>query len=292
MDIKYLRNYIEIVDSGSITAAAKKLFIAQPALSNQLKGLEKELGTVLLDRGPHHQRLTYSGKIFYERARHIIELEDGVKRDISKFENRQMGNLRLGITPYTATTLFDGIISDFCKENPQIKYDFYEYDSGKLIELLESRLIDAAIVRTPCRIPKSSKAYFLEEDKWIVVYSDEMTDFENDEISLRELGDTPVAMIRRHEDIFVKACEDADYMPNIQYLTVQLSTVFDIAKNGLAVGIVPFTSYEFIKNRGLKFKPVKNNLFSIGRAIVTSKDGEMSFICGDFIEFCKDRLKI
>ncbi|MBQ3075360.1 MAG: LysR family transcriptional regulator, partial [Clostridia bacterium] len=83
MDIKTLRNFVEIVDSGSLTAASKKLFIAQPALSNQLKALEKEMNTTLIERNSRHQKLTDAGKLFYERAKSIILLENAMFSEIS-----------------------------------------------------------------------------------------------------------------------------------------------------------------------------------------------------------------
>ncbi len=292
MDIKVLRNYVEIVDSGNITAAAKKLFIAQPALSNQLKKLEKELGTTLIDRGPHHQNVTHSGKLFYERAKHIIELEDGTKRDILKYENRQLGTIRLGITPFTSATLFDGIIVDFCKKHPGIRHEFYEYDSGMLIELIENRVIDVAIVRTPCRIPKNADTFYLEQDKWLAIYADGFFESENDEISFDELKDLPITLIHRHEDIIDKACDDINYMPNIKYVAVQLSTVFNLAKSSLAVGIVPSTSIDYIEKSGLKYKKIKNEVSPISRAIVCLNDRELPVICRDFVDFCRESLKM
>lgn len=293
MDIKTLRNYVEIIESGSITSAAKKLFIAQPALSNQLKALEKELGTKLIDRGPHRQEVTHSGKLFYERAKHIIELENGIKRDITKYENRSLGSLRLGITPYTALTLFDGLIVKFCSLNPDIKYEIYENDSGKLIELIENNVIDVAVIRTPCMIPKNTNTVYLEEESWIAVYSDKFSSFDKyDTLPLDALMDTPISLIRRHEDIFMNACNAIDYMPDIKYVSVQLSTVFEIAKNGLAVGIVPFSSVDYIQKEGFKFKRIKNDMLSVRRAIVTRNDREYPVICGDFVLFCKKELGI
>ena len=95
MDIKTLRNFVEIVDSGSLTSASKKLFIAQPALSNQLKALEKELNTTLIERNSRHQRLTDSGRLFYERAKSIIILENAMLSEISDARSGELGCLRI-----------------------------------------------------------------------------------------------------------------------------------------------------------------------------------------------------
>ena len=70
MNIEYYRNFIAIVEAGSISAAAKRVAVAQPALSNQLKTLQKKFGTPLLNlkRGGHTVELTEAGCILYNKA--------------------------------------------------------------------------------------------------------------------------------------------------------------------------------------------------------------------------------
>ena len=109
MDIKILRNYVEIVDSGSLTAASKKLFIAQPALSNQLKALEKEMNTTLIQRNSRHQKLTDAGQLFYERARSIILLEDAMVREVNDTRSGDVGSLRIATIPSGEMTLLQDI---------------------------------------------------------------------------------------------------------------------------------------------------------------------------------------
>lgn len=74
MDLKQLQSFVTIAQEGSISAAAKKLHISQPPLSQQLKALERELGVVLLERGPRHVQLTDAGQLLYERALGMLEL--------------------------------------------------------------------------------------------------------------------------------------------------------------------------------------------------------------------------
>ena len=81
-------------------------------------------------------------------------------------------------------------------------------------------------------------------------------------------------------------------MPNIKFVTVQLSTVFELAKSSLAVGVVPFSSVDYIKKAGLKYKTIKNSIMPIRRAIITSGDSDVPVICSDFVEFCKNELRI
>ena len=85
MNIEYYRNFIAIVETGSISAAAKRVAVAQPALSNQLKALQKKFGTPLLNlkRGGHTVELTEAGCILYNKAKYICSIEDNIIKEIT-----------------------------------------------------------------------------------------------------------------------------------------------------------------------------------------------------------------
>lgn len=73
MDMEYYRNFIAIVEAGSLSAASKRVHVAQPALSNQLKLLQKKFGTQLVNirRGVHNIELTNAGCILYNKAKYL-----------------------------------------------------------------------------------------------------------------------------------------------------------------------------------------------------------------------------
>lgn len=75
MDLKQLKYFVTVAEEGTISAAAKKLFMSQPPLSIQMKLLEQELGCPLFERGQKHIRLTDTGKLLYDRAQNILKME-------------------------------------------------------------------------------------------------------------------------------------------------------------------------------------------------------------------------
>ena len=79
MTLESYKNFVTIVECGSILAAANKLLIAQPSLSNQLKNIEKNYGTTLIIRGSRSIELTDAGRIFYQKAKQICQLEENLK---------------------------------------------------------------------------------------------------------------------------------------------------------------------------------------------------------------------
>ena len=84
MNLKQMEYFVAIVNEGNISAAAKSLHISQPPLSAQMKLLEDELGVVLFERGSRSIFLTEAGKVFYEKALHILHLTTAVSDELQQ----------------------------------------------------------------------------------------------------------------------------------------------------------------------------------------------------------------
>ena len=98
MDIKQLKYFKTIVDEGNISKAAEVLHMAQPPLSQQLKRLENELGTVLIKRYTQQWELTETGKTLYRHAVHMLQDIKGIKQEIREIEEGIRGTLSVGVS--------------------------------------------------------------------------------------------------------------------------------------------------------------------------------------------------
>ena len=170
MDIKQLTYFIAIVEEGTITHAANKLHMAQPPLSTQLKLLEDELGTKLLERGARKIKLTDAGKILYKRAKHIVEITNSTTKEIEEFRKGIQGTLRLGTISSSGTVLLSKRVIDFNKKYPNIKFEIHEGNTYELIEKINSGIIEVGIVRTPFN-SQNLECLFLEFEPMIAVMS-------------------------------------------------------------------------------------------------------------------------
>ena len=83
MNIDVYRNFVQIVEEGSISAAARKVLIAQPALSSQMKSLEQTIGAKLFIRGAQKISVTDAGMILYRRAKDMLAIEDAALKEVS-----------------------------------------------------------------------------------------------------------------------------------------------------------------------------------------------------------------
>ncbi|GAU79669.1 selenium metabolism-associated LysR family transcriptional regulator [Fusibacter sp. 3D3] len=138
MNTAYLRTYIEVVNLKSFSKAAEKLFISQPAVTKQIKSLEKDFGIVLLKRSYNDIIPTKEGKEIYKYATTILNKEEEIFAKMVQNENSISGELTICSSTLPANYLLDEILLDFSTEYKNITYNIKKMDSSKVYDAVES----------------------------------------------------------------------------------------------------------------------------------------------------------
>ncbi len=144
MTIRHLRIFIEVADTGKMSAAASKLYISQPTVSQAIKELEEYYGMLLFERLSKKLYITEKGKKLLSYARNVVKQFDDMEEMI--FETGYVEKIRIGATMTVGECLLSQILNSFKKANPEV--EIYSYiNNTKIIEekLLKSEL-DVAIV--------------------------------------------------------------------------------------------------------------------------------------------------
>ena len=128
MEIDNYRNFLAIVEAGSMTSASEFVHIAQPALSKQLKSLEGYFGTKLIitTRGSKHLILTDAGKILYHKAKYICSLEDMARIEIDDISDGNRGTLRISAANSRSSIFIKTCLEPFHDLFPNVVYEIYE----------------------------------------------------------------------------------------------------------------------------------------------------------------------
>ncbi|RYD19214.1 MAG: LysR family transcriptional regulator [Verrucomicrobiaceae bacterium] len=147
MELRQLKHFVAVGETGSITAAAKKLRLTQPALSRQIKALEEELDTALLERGAHSIQLTPAGEVLLAEARKLVKFSDSM---IEKVKSTAIGEpLRVGYAPSLAGEFLSIAIERFTQFHPRVRVSLYDWSSAEMKAGLEAGKLDL-IVAAPC----------------------------------------------------------------------------------------------------------------------------------------------
>lgn len=147
---RQLRYFVEIVDSGSFSAAAERLFVAQSALSRQIKALENQLQTPLFERTARQPRLTAAGEAFYPRARNLLGELLKASEMATQVGNGQLGTLRLS---HSSTVPMSGAllqgISTWLERCPGVSMDIAKLSSEAQLEEIADGRLDVGLLRLP-----------------------------------------------------------------------------------------------------------------------------------------------
>lgn len=143
--VKRFRCFIEVADRLHFRKAAEHLNLTQPALSTQIKELEKEVGTKLFDRDRRSVKLTQAGETLLSRAREAVRLIDEAIEEI-ELQAAEAGNkLRLGYVEYLNLPFVPGALANLRKHNPDIEVSILEMHSDAVINSLIERKIDIGL---------------------------------------------------------------------------------------------------------------------------------------------------
>lgn len=145
MDIPQLRNFICIVDAGSMSAAATQLFVSQPLLSQQVAALEASLKTPLLSRTSRGVTPTAAGMALYRESLPLVRHFDAIPGEVLLGANNIQGTVSIGLPSTVATLLAPRLFEAVQRDYPGIQLRLFESISGYLQELLQRGQLDLAV---------------------------------------------------------------------------------------------------------------------------------------------------
>jgi DNA-binding transcriptional LysR family regulator len=141
LEFNQLESFISVVKHNSFSYAAKELYTTQPSVSNNIKNLEKELNTTLLDRTSKTITLTDSGKIFYKYAVELINIRDKAKFTILEHDRKVEGEIEICASSIPEEYVLPYIIKDFLKIYPKVSFSVAHKNSKNVIDdILEGKL--------------------------------------------------------------------------------------------------------------------------------------------------------
>ncbi|SFT47073.1 DNA-binding transcriptional regulator, LysR family [Selenomonas sp. GACV-9] len=283
MDLKQLKYFLTVVDERQITAAAKKLHMAQPPLSQQMKMLESELGTELFKRGPHHIELTDAGRLLARRAQQLLAMADSTSREIADLCQGLRGTLSIGTISSSGSILLSPGLQQFQQEYRDVHFEIYDANTYQLIELLEKGVIEIGIVRTPFNATPFNCAYLAAEP--MVAAMTDAFDWcpERDTIDLAELNERPLIIYRRFSQVLADAFAAQNIAPTIYCRNDDARTTVLWANAGLGIAIVPASAVNLAAHEQLHIKKIAADALVTRIAVIWRRNRYLSSIGEKFL---------
>ncbi|WP_051229355.1 LysR family transcriptional regulator [Paludibacterium yongneupense] len=248
MEWRQLRYFVCVVDCGSVSAAARSVHVAQPALTRQIHQLEENLGVVLFTRSAHGMALTEAGRILYDEARHVLEEVERVRGRIRALGAHASGNLALGVT---STHLWlpqvSSLLRDFRARHPTISLQISPILSQPQVELLLSGRLDAGVMFLRPSTQPLLQGIELYREHFCLAVPAASPLAEAPPETLADVGHEdfiwfPRAGTPDYYDFLMEAFQRAGFLPRIVQEGSDNVTVLSLVAAGLGVSVVPAAS--------------------------------------------------
>lgn len=194
MEFRQLETFVEVSKLKSFSKAADKLYITQPTVSNHIQNLERELGTILINRTGKQVSLTEAGNLLYKYALNITNSFEMARFELAAFEGKIQGHLDITSSSVPRKYLLPGLIKSFLTEFPNVTFNISDSDTKEVIQLILSGEVDFGLVGAKIDSPN-------------LIYEDIM----NDHLVLIAPNDYPLELID-------KSTVDLDAIKNYNFI--------------------------------------------------------------------------
>ncbi len=242
---------IAVAEAGSFTKAAEKLFISQPALSQAIQKIERELGAKLFNREKHTLTLTPAGQIVVTEGKKVMALYQSMKTQVKEINEWDTMSLSVGGAPSYQRLYMSQILSEFKSRFPHVDLDITTGYSYKMYEKISEGSLDLAIVCGPVPdvfdyIKVAREEVFLAvppNHPLTNIFDKDDTEFPMADLSLcKKEKFIPYYQGRHIDDIFKKIFNDAGYSPKVLDPCSSTENVNYMVFHGMGLGIVPHST--------------------------------------------------
>lgn len=196
MNVKHAQYMLTILQEGSITAAARKLYVSQPSLSQMVKLVENNLGAPIFNRSTDPITLTYAGEKYMSAAQQILTINNNLQKEIDEIIHEDHGTMRLGIPVQRAMQVLPYVLPRFHQQYPHVEVKIFEQGSASTEDLVREGEVDFACVTTYPR--HEELEYVLVETEDLILLTSK-----NSRIAKRIPGGTPIDITEAKDEEFV-----------------------------------------------------------------------------------------
>ncbi|HHT78412.1 MAG TPA: LysR family transcriptional regulator [Actinobacteria bacterium] len=298
-------HYIQrILEEGSISQAAKRLFIAQPSLSQYIKRIENDLGTEIFERNTKPARLTDAGEIYLQTEQKIHRLRQQRKNHIDDLFNLKSGHVTIGSSNYRSMYLLTHVLPVFKQRYPGISISLEEGITEELEERAVNGITDFSIVLLPLTYPNLIYEELFDEEILLVlpqehalcqnISGQQVPPYPSIDFSL--LKDESFIVMKKGQKLrisFFDLCHHAGFRPKIILQTDSMATAQALAAAGVGVTIIPDVLAKYNKFLEMPRYFSLNNQADTRRVIIAySKDRPLTGAAKAFIQVMKEVVNI
>lgn len=264
MDFRQFRYFVTAAEELHFARAAEKLGIAQPALSQQIKSLEEQLGARLFHRAKRRVELTEAGAAFLEEVRATLAQAEKAVRVARDMARGEAGQIDIGIVGSVMyEPLFPNRLKAFSEEHPGVRISLHEMPILTQINAVHARHLDIAILRgpIPAVMPDDLEFFTLSTQRLVVVLPEEHPLSGRESVKLTDLANDAFVAFMDPAGVGVgqallDQCRKAGFEPRITQKVSEIATLISLTAAGFGVSLVA-ESVSHLRLPGVSYLPLE-----------------------------------
>jgi LysR family transcriptional regulator, transcriptional activator of the cysJI operon len=248
-NVYQLQSFVTVIGEGSMTAAADKLFLTQPAISQQIRNLEESMGVELLVRGVRQIKPTLQGEVLYGYAKRILQLSQQAEIAVKTMGVALSGRLKVGTLNSLGVHLMSPIVARLLKYNPKLSVNIDYAPGEELIQAFERAELDVLILpeiqqQFGKELKGIQKKFLMKEEMWLTATG---RDSEiPQQIGVSDLAKYPFIGFNKEYPHFQASISEALHSKGVQihptFESPNVGTLKRVIESGLGWGFLPSLS--------------------------------------------------
>jgi DNA-binding transcriptional LysR family regulator len=277
MDLRHLRYFQAVAEELSFSKAARRLRIAQPALSRAVQELEQDLDTRLIDRNRRTVSLTPAGSVLLGETSLLLERLDESLRRVKRTAAGEEGELRLGYIGPPTQPFLGRLLAEYRRRFPKVSVHLEERTPERVWEMVAKGRLSVALTRPlPGQGERALGTLLLRQEPLGIVVRADHPWAEKSAIAWKDLAQEPLIVLARREgvglhDEIIAACRAAGFAPKISQSPSLMGTVLTYVEAGSGLGIATDSVAAASMPAGLRYVPV-NPTHSVPLVMVWNPD--------------------
>jgi DNA-binding transcriptional LysR family regulator len=261
MEFRQLRYFVTVAQELHFGKAAERLEITQPALSKQIRVLERELDIQLFIRTKRTVKLTKAGEVFLSQAQQLLQQAEKAIELAKRTALGEVGGLTIGFTPTATYTVLPELIGRFRVNYPQVALEMLELCTEAQVTALNQGQIDLGFLHPPIDA-RGLEVYPILAEEFVAVLPKQHHLFSKQSLSLQDLAQESFILHPRSEgpflyDEFLKICHQAGFKPQIVKEVGSHQTRICLVAAGMGITFIP-KGLQTLVSQDLVCKPIEN----------------------------------
>jgi DNA-binding transcriptional LysR family regulator len=260
VELRRLRYFVAVAEESSFSRAAKRLHIAQPPLSNQIKQLEEDLGVLLFERTSRGVLMTDAGELLLEEARRLFMQVDQITRIVQRVGEGEVGRLTLGFVPSASNEVLPPVLNSFGDRFPDVELFLREMRPDRIVQRLHDKQIDVGFLYLPLE-DASLEIECVSREPLVLALPEAHPLASELRVELQAVAEEPFVLPMRypmpglHAQVN-EACRQAGFTPNpVQKDVWLMQTIVGLVAGGIGVALVP-ACLRNLHRKGVVYKSV------------------------------------